>query len=79
VRSPTGSPDQWKWLQPEPKEWRPLVQIEKDRVLVVFYTYCGFAKQTIYRQTDTYKPGSYKCQVEEKEMAVGPIGFLTLR
>jgi hypothetical protein len=73
---PSGKPEQWKWLERDPKQWNPQVRVEKERVTVTFYTYSGHQKQTIYRHTDTFKRGSYRFQTERKEIAQGPGGFM---
>ncbi|HWA98736.1 MAG TPA: hypothetical protein VG713_09600 [Pirellulales bacterium] len=75
MQRPSGKPDQWKWLDAEPKAWAPEVSVENDRVLVTFYTYSGLYKQTIYRHVDTYEPGKYLATSEDKAIAEGPPGF----
>lgn len=75
--SKPNTPEQdWKWLESKPRHWRPRVLIDKDRVTVTFYTYSGYQNETIYRHTDTYKPGSYRYESERKEIAQGGKGFV---
>jgi hypothetical protein len=76
IEGPIGKPGEWKWLEPAPKKWSPQVTIEKDRVTVTFFTYCGLGRQMIYRHTDTFKRGGYRFKTERKEIAQGPGGFL---
>jgi hypothetical protein len=73
---PTAKAAEWTWLEEAPKDWRPQVKVEKDRVTVTFYTYCGLEKQRLYRHTDTYKSGKLRAKVEEKPIAEGPPGFM---
>jgi hypothetical protein len=72
---PTTPADQWKWLEVRPKSYVPEVKIEKDRVTVTFYTYCGLKKERIYRHVDTYRPGKYRPKVTEKPIAEGEGGY----
>jgi hypothetical protein len=76
MSNPKTAEQDWKWLEPKPKHWRPRVTIEKDRVTVTFYTYTGYQNETIYRHTDTYKPGSYRYESERKGIANGGKGFV---
>jgi hypothetical protein len=76
VDRPSGKPEEWKWVEREPRQWNPQVRTEKDSVTVTFYTYSGHQKQTIYRHTDTFKRGSYRFKTERKEIAQGPGGFM---
>jgi hypothetical protein len=66
----------WQWMEEAPKDWRPRVKVENDRVTVTFYTYCGLEKQRFYQHTDLYRPGELRARVEEKVIAEGPEGFL---
>lgn len=76
IDRPTGRADQFTWKEPKPTDWNPQVHIEDDQITVTFYTYSGYETQTIYRHTDTYRPGKYRPRVEEKPVAIGPPGFL---
>ena len=75
MSNPRTAEQDWKWLELKPKHWRPRVTIEKNRVMVTFYTYSGYQNETIYRHTDTYKPGSYRYESERKVIAQGGKGF----
>ena len=50
--------------------------MEKDKVTVVFYTFSGYKKETIYRHTDTYRAGKYRAKVEQAKTAEGPEGYM---
>lgn len=73
-RPPEGK--HWKVLQPLPKEWRPHVQMEKDRVTVTFYTWTALYEEAVYRHIDTYEPGSYCSKTEYTKIAAGPWGIV---
>ena len=71
------TPEQdWQWLEPKPKHWRPKVTIEKDKVTVTFFTFSGYQNEAIYRHTDTYKPGSYRYESQRTEIAKGKQGYM---
>jgi hypothetical protein len=72
---PSGPFDAWEWEEPGPDDWKPRVQIEKEKVSVVFYTYSALHRQAIYRHTDIYKPGNYVPATQRNEIAIGPMGF----
>ena len=57
---PSTPQSQWKWAESQPRNWATQVRVEADRVTVTFYTYCGRETETIYRFTDTYRPGQYR-------------------
>jgi hypothetical protein len=73
---PTTKAAEWTWLEDAPKDWRPRVAVDKDRVTVTFYTYSGLETQRLYRHTDTYKPGKLRPKVEEKVIAHDGPGFM---
>jgi hypothetical protein len=73
---PIGKPADWRWREPEPREWNPSVTVGADRVVVVFYTYSALGTQTITRHTDTFKAGSYVYSSRTDEVAQGPAGFV---
>jgi hypothetical protein len=70
-RNPSGKPEKWKWLEPMPKDWKPAVKIEKDKITVTFYTISLLGREKIYRFTDTYKPGSYHYETKQEAIAEG--------
>jgi hypothetical protein len=72
---PTSDPREWKWPEPKPTQWSPRVQVEKDRVTVTFHTYSGLGKESIFRHTDTYRPGKYRPKMAQKLIGEGPAGF----
>ena len=72
-----GSPvEQWEWKQPRPEAWEPTVDQAEEAVIVKFFTMSGLGCETIYRWTDTYKPGSYRPETLEEDVANGPGGFV---
>ena len=73
---PIGKPVDWRWREPEPRDWNPSVAVGADGVVVVFYTYSALGQQTITRHTDTFKAGSYVYSTRTDEVAQGPGGFV---
>jgi hypothetical protein len=51
------------------------VQFDKDKVTVTLYTYNAMHRQTIYRNVDVYKRGSYVPKAARTVIAQGPAGF----
>ena len=74
--SPTFDPAAWKWNEPEPKEWKPQVTEEKNKVTVTFFTYSGLMPEGIRRYTDTFRKGSYRFKAVAHEIATGPGGYV---
>jgi len=74
--NPSGKPEEWKWLEAEPRDWRPRVVMEHGRVTVIFYTYSGFQQEAIHRHIDVYTPGNYRYNSYEKPIAEGPMGYV---
>jgi len=70
----------WTWREPEPKDYRPKVVIEQNRVVVTFYTYTprsGMDKngellpERVMRHTDTYRKGKYRSSSTATVVGVG--------
>lgn len=75
LNAPSGTPEQWKWLVPEPIEWQPHTHEEDGFVTIALFTFSGLGQQTIYRHTDTFQRGSYLLATQMAEIAVGPRGY----
>jgi hypothetical protein len=73
---PTTKALEWTWLDEAPKDWRPRVTGDEDRVTVTLYTYCGLETQRLFRYTDTYKPGKLRAKVQEKVIASDGPGYM---
>lgn len=71
-----GSEADWQWDGPRPKRWNPRVSQGKKAVKVTFFTHSGLGQETIYRHTDTYKPGAYRFKSDKKQIATGPGGYV---
>lgn len=69
-------PDEWKWLERKPLEWRPQVSENRDIVTVTFYTYSGLAINAIYRFVDKFKQGVYCFETDKKMIAKGRGGYI---
>ena len=69
-------PRGWKWHEPEPTEWRPLVTEEKNDFSVTFFTYSGLGQNTVYRHEDTFRRGSYCFTSSRKTIATGGGGYI---
>ena len=76
TEGPTGTPDEWEWLEPKPLEWSPTVSMDGDEVSVVFHTFSGLGSQRIVRHVDRYKLGSYCFRTDEQVVASGPGGYV---
>jgi hypothetical protein len=76
VDMPSGSAADWKWLAPEPSEWRPQVYEEGDEVTVTFFTFSGLGREAIHQFNDRFLRGSYTFESERKEIATGPGGYV---
>jgi len=66
----------WEWLEPKPRGWDPVVEMGDNSITVIFYTFSEYVISSIYRQVDTYKPGSYVAISEETAIAHGPGGYI---
>lgn len=66
------SRDEWQWDQDIPTDWRPKVQIGKEMIEVIFYTYSPLGQERVYRHKDTYQRGDYCAKSERAAIARGP-------
>ena len=73
---PSGKPEDWRWLEPTPSEWKPEVCEDSNIVTVTFYTLSELGSKAIHLHQDTYKPGRYCFESEEKVIAEGPGGYI---
>ena len=71
-----GKGGRWKWQEPKPSEWKPVVCEGQDKVTVTFYSYSGLGQESIYRHRDTYKPGYYSFKSERTVVAEGSGGYV---
>lgn len=71
-----GRPSQWRWLKPKPRLWQPQVVQSDSIARVLFHTYSGYDRQTIYRHQDEYQTGSYCYKEKQSILARGPGGFI---
>ena len=74
--APSGKPDDWRWLEPIPTEWRPEVCEDSNIVTVTFYTLSELGREAVHFHQDTYKPGLYWFESKEKVVAEGPASFV---
>jgi len=72
---PSSDPAAWIWHQPEPKEWRPQIMEDGEKLAVTFFTYSGHGREHITRHKDTFRQGSYCHKGRTKDIAVGPGGY----
>ncbi len=72
----SGSPDEWTWNAPRPEIWQPTFAEQGHIITLTFYTFSGLAQEAIYRFTDTYRRGSYKCDTEQATIAEGSHGYI---
>lgn len=73
---PTGSATDWKWLRPEPADWRPAVRRDRATVTVTFCTFNGAVREEIALHTDRYRPRGYCFVPTVETLAKGPLGFI---
>ena len=73
---PSGKPEDWRWLEPTPSEWKPEICEDSNLVTVTFYTFAGLGREAIYLHLDTYKPGRYCFESDERVIAEGPGGYV---
>ena len=66
-----GDPDTWTWLEPPPADWRPCVAERGGHIAVTFYTHTALGEERVTRHVDTYEPGTYRFEGEEKVIAEG--------
>jgi len=76
LEAPSGDPSDWRWLESKPLKWRVEVCADSSIVTVTFYTFSRLVREAIYRHLDTYKPGRYRFESDEKVIAKGPGGFI---
>jgi hypothetical protein len=69
-------PEDWRWLSPQPGDWRPAFQFVQGSPVVSFYTFSSLGCESIYRHTDTYAPGSYAPSSHVETIAEGGPGTL---
>ncbi len=68
--------EHWPWKQPQPNDWRPMVQMEDDgSARVEFITFCGLGLATIFKHVDTYQPASLRLESQIITMAQGEKGY----
>jgi hypothetical protein len=73
---PSGKPEEWTWVAPEPDDWKPQVVEDGDAITVTFFTYSGLRHETIFRHEDKFRRGSYCFATQRSDVAKGPGGFL---
>jgi hypothetical protein len=72
---PLNDTAEWTWHEDRPRDWRPSVKMDPDRVTVTFYTYSPLAPEGFHRHTDIYRRGKYRARVENKQIAEGTGGI----
>jgi len=73
---PTGPVSEWIWAERPPKGWSPRGVETHNTVVVTFFTFSGLGQEALYRHTDTYRPGSYRFEMEKTQIATGPGGYV---
>ena len=68
--------DAWTWNESKPETWEPSFVETDDRLSVSFLTFSGLGRTAIYRDTNTFKRGSYAFNAERATVAEGPGGFV---
>jgi hypothetical protein len=66
----------WTWIEPRPRDWRPLVRQDPEGAhQVVFYSHSGFGRESIVLHLDTFYR-DYRFNAEEKPVAKGEGGYI---
>ena len=73
---PMGPVSEWLWIYRPPKARSPRVDESDNAVVVTFLSYSGLDQEAIYRYTDTYQRGEYRCKTERQQIATGPGGYV---
>lgn len=73
---PSTDPDEWEWIDSKPEDWRPKFYKANGQVTVEFFSYSGLGTQSLFKHIDTYKPETHCCEIVEKVIARGPMGFV---
>jgi hypothetical protein len=75
-RSPSGCPEHWTWLEPEPSQWPPHVFEDGNSQMVEFLTFSGYHREAIYHHADRFLQGSYRFTTQSTLVASGPSGYV---
>lgn len=70
---PSADERRWRWYQPRPSEWRPVVELCQGRAIVTLFVYCGCGVESIRKLTDTFTAGDYRYKTNDVLLAVGPV------
>ncbi len=71
----TNDFDEMDWEEPVPAHMDPVVCCSEKTCSVTFYTHTALHEETITRNVDTYKRGSYNATTESIILATGKGGF----
>ncbi len=69
--TPILRPAAWEWREPEPKEWKPQVTEDGNKVTVTFFTFSGLVPEAIRCHTDTFRKGSYCFKTVSRKLPRG--------
>ena len=70
---PTPAPEAWRWEEPRPERWAPLVQMWTDEVLVTLHTFSPLGVEAVYRHVDRYhRAAGYRFTTQRTCLATGP-------
>ena len=73
---PSRKPEDWRWFEPTPSEWKSEVCEDRNIVTVTFYTLSELGRKAIYFHLDTYKLGQYCFESKESVIAEGSRGYV---
>ncbi len=66
----------WAWMEPKPRNWRPVVRQNPEGVRqVVFYSHTGLGQERIILHIDTFFR-DYRFNAVEKTVATGEGGYI---
>jgi hypothetical protein len=66
------SSDDWSWIAPKPRDWRPCVKLEGGGATFEFISFSAFDGSGLFRHLDTYKQGSMQPSLTREDLANGP-------
>jgi hypothetical protein len=74
--TPSGTPQTWEWLIPQPEDYRPGVERKNNEVCVTFYVYSALGQEQISRCEDVFEIGKYSFQTNQQTIAVSSRGYI---
>ena len=74
--TPSGTPDTWQWLAPQPADYQPCIEQKEGAVHITFYVYSALGQERIIRNEDIFEIGKYSFKTDSQTIAVGTRGYV---